>query len=178
MTANRRRHIENVGRNLARYPGSRRVNSLRPSDAYLHQQTNHHWFRQCIVAWPAPSHYLNQCWNIVNWTLGNKLQWNFNRNSNIFIQEIAFENVVCEMASILSRPQCVYLDPCLTWPLIRCVEADKIKHFKCRFRIDVDRNLIIAVPACISNHMPSKVWDKISYPLLNFNGATVKFRNG
>ena len=30
----------------------------------------------------------------------NELQWNFNRNSNIFIQENAFENVVCEMASI------------------------------------------------------------------------------
>ena len=54
-----------------------------------------------------PSHYLNQCWNIVNWTLGSKLQWNFNRNSNIFIQENAIENIVCEMASILSRPQCV-----------------------------------------------------------------------
>ena len=49
----------------------------------------------------------NQCWNIVNWTLGNKLQWKFNQNSNIFIQENVFENVVCEMAFILSRPQCV-----------------------------------------------------------------------
>ena len=29
----------------------------------------------------------------------NKLQWNFNRNSNIYIQENALENVVCEMAS-------------------------------------------------------------------------------
>ena len=38
------------------------------------------------------------------WT---KLQWNFNQNSNIFIQENAFENVICEMTSILSRPQCV-----------------------------------------------------------------------
>ena len=28
-------------------------------------------------------------------------------NSNIFIQEKAFENVVCEMAAILSLPQCV-----------------------------------------------------------------------
>ena len=53
------------------------------------------------------SHYLNQCWNIVNWTLRNKLQWNLNRNSNIFIHENAFESVVCEMATILSRPQCV-----------------------------------------------------------------------
>ena len=51
--------------------------------------------------------YLDQCWNMVNLTLGNKFQWNFNRNSNIFIQENAIKNVVCEMAFILSRPQCV-----------------------------------------------------------------------
>ena len=34
-----------------------------------------------------------------------KLQWNFNRNSYIFIQENAFENVVCKMTAILFRPQ-------------------------------------------------------------------------
>ena len=53
----------------------------------------------------APSHYPNQCWNIVNWTLRNKLQWNFNRNYNIFIQENTFESVICKTAAILSRPQ-------------------------------------------------------------------------
>ena len=57
--------------------------------------------------WTAPSHYLNQCWNIVNWTLRNKLQWKFNRNSDIFIHENAIESVVCEMAAILSRPEYV-----------------------------------------------------------------------
>ena len=31
------------------------------------------------------------------------LQWKFNQNSTIFIQENAFENVVCKMAAILSR---------------------------------------------------------------------------
>ena len=82
-------------------------NPLRPSDAYMRRYTNHHWFRKWLVAWTAPSHYLNHCWNIVNWALRNKFQWNFNRNSNIFIQENALENVVCEMASILFRPQCV-----------------------------------------------------------------------
>ena len=50
---------------------------------------------------------MNQCWNIVNWTLRNQLQWNFNRISNIFIQENGLEDVVCEMVSILSRPQFV-----------------------------------------------------------------------
>ena len=79
---------------------------LRPS-AYMRQETSHHWFRQWLVAWPTPSHYLNQWWNILYWTPRNKLQWNFNRNSYIFIPENQFENVVCIMAVILSRPQCV-----------------------------------------------------------------------
>ena len=51
----------------------------------------------------SPSHYLNQCWLIVNWTLRNKLQWNSSRNTKFFIHENAFENVVCEMVAILSR---------------------------------------------------------------------------
>ena len=36
-------------------------------------------------------HFLSRCWNIVNWTIGNKLQWNLNRNSCIFIQENALK---------------------------------------------------------------------------------------
>ena len=42
--------------------------------------------------------------------LGNKLEWNLNQNLYIFIQENAFENVVWNMAAILSRPQCVNTD--------------------------------------------------------------------
>ena len=49
-----------------------------------------------IKACSAPSHYLNQCSLIVNWTPRNKLQWNLNQNPIIFIQENAFENVVCQ----------------------------------------------------------------------------------
>ena len=67
----------------------------------------HHWFRWWLVAWPVPRHYLNQWWNIVNWTLGNKFQWNFHQNTTIFIH--VFENVVCGMVSILYRPQ--YIKP-------------------------------------------------------------------
>ena len=28
---------------------------------------DHHWFRQWLVVWMVPSHYLNQCLNIVDW---------------------------------------------------------------------------------------------------------------
>ena len=64
-------------------------------------------FIQWLVAWPAPSYHLNQCWNIVNWTIRNKIRWNLNRNSYISIKENAFENVVWKMVAILSRSQSV-----------------------------------------------------------------------
>ena len=56
---------------------------------------------------PGRHHFLNQCWNIVNCTIRIKLQWNLNQNSYIFIQEKAFEIVVCQNGSHLSRPRCV-----------------------------------------------------------------------
>ena len=51
----------------------------------------------------------------MNCTHRNKLQWNLNWNLNIFIQENAFENVVCKMAAILSRPLSVKQRNMETW---------------------------------------------------------------
>ena len=36
------------------------------------RELGQHWLRQWLVACSAPSHCLNQCWLIVNWTPGNK----------------------------------------------------------------------------------------------------------
>ena len=30
------------------------------------------------------------------------------------------------------------------------------------------------IPTCISNYMPGKMWDKITYPFLSFNGCTIE----
>ena len=68
-----------------------------------------HWFRKWLVPCSAPSHYLNQCCLIVDWTLRNKLQWNFYQNTKFFIHENALVNVLCEMAVILSRGRWVKL---------------------------------------------------------------------
>ena len=51
------------------------------------------------------THYLNQCWHFVNWTRGNKLQWNFYRNSNIFIKEMHLKTL-----SRIWRPFCLGLN--------------------------------------------------------------------
>ena len=53
----------------------------------------------------SQAHYLNQHQNIVNLTLRNKLQGNFNGNSHIFIKENMFENVVWRW-----RPFCLSLN--------------------------------------------------------------------
>ena len=55
------------------------------------------------------SHYLKQCWAIVNWTLGYPLRENLNQNRTNFKHENEFENVDCNMAAILYRPQRVKL---------------------------------------------------------------------
>ena len=47
----------------------------------MHRRSNHHWFKSLLVAWSAPSHYLNQCWRIVNWNPRNKFKWNRKRNA-------------------------------------------------------------------------------------------------
>ena len=57
--------------------------------------------------------YLSQCWNIINWILGNKSQWNFSHNLTIFTQEIAFEKCRLESFVHFSRPQCVNS----SWPI-------------------------------------------------------------
>ena len=56
-----------------------------------------------------------------------------NRNSNILIHEIAIESVVCEMAAILSQPQCVKNDLFMS-----LIEMIKICFFCCVSRAELD----------------------------------------
>ena len=74
------------------------MHALSPlSAAYMHQ---------CIgsaLVQILKNHNLNQCWVIIKWTLRNKLQWNFDQNTTLFIHENVSENIVCEMAAMFSR---------------------------------------------------------------------------
>ena len=87
-----------------------------------------HWFRWWLgavwlVAYTALSHHLKQCWVIVNCTITNKLQRNFNQNTKLFIQKNAYENIVCEIAVIVSRGRSVtYIIPtCITCIMRQCL---------------------------------------------------------
>ena len=72
-----------------------------------------------------------------------------------FYQENGFESIVRKISVILYRYQCV---------------NGRHGHAPCK-----DSS---PIPARISNHMPSKVWDEITYPCPNSNGTTVKFVGG
>ena len=55
-------------------------------------------YRESIVP-----EFVNQYKLIVNWTLGNKLEWRLNQYTRIFMHQDAFQNVVCKMVAILSQ---------------------------------------------------------------------------
>ena len=55
-------------------------------------------------AWSEPSHDLNQCCNIVDRTLRNKRQWNLNRNSHIFVQEMPLKKSFAKWRSFCLGP--------------------------------------------------------------------------
>ena len=62
--------------------------------------------RQWLVACSAPSHELNQCWLIVNWTLRNKLQWDLNQNTSF-----SFMKMALKMSSAKWRPKSFHIWP-------------------------------------------------------------------
>ena len=54
-------------------------------------KSGQHWFRQWLVVYSAPSHYLNQIRKYgvtVSYTLWNKLQWNLNQNATFLITKM------------------------------------------------------------------------------------------
>ena len=71
--------------------------------------------------------------------LGTNVSESLNRNSNIFIYENAQEKGVCEMASILSRPQCVNT----LFSVVKCKRGQLAMHRSC-----ISRLVCIEPPVC------------------------------
>ena len=83
--------------------------SVSPSYSLTHWgrviKPDHHLFRQWLGAWPATSHYLNQCWDFVNWTLRNKLS-----EYLIKLYTFEFKKMHFKMSSGKWRPFCLSLN--------------------------------------------------------------------
>ena len=59
-----------------------------------------------LTHWVRVTHKCASKQTVIGSYNGFKLLCNLKRNSNIFVYENAFANVVCEMAAVLPRPQC------------------------------------------------------------------------
>ena len=57
----------------------------------------------------GPSHFLNKCCCILNWTSRSKPHRHFNQYHTVFIQVNDFLHVFCKMAAILSRLACIVM---------------------------------------------------------------------
>ena len=55
----------------------------------------------------ALSHYLHNCWFILNWIIGNKHDWSMNQNQNYFHTKNASKIGASNMLNILLRPRWV-----------------------------------------------------------------------
>ena len=91
-------------KNTSTFPRGQRVNQVMTDGT---RDLHRHWVSLWLVTCLVPSHYLNQRPLIVNQISRDIFKLNFIWNVQAFIQENAFENVICKMAAILSRPQCV-----------------------------------------------------------------------
>ena len=126
--------------------GSYLFHSSPPSAAYTCQ-----WIGSALVQIMAcllfdTKSLFNQCWDIVNWTLRDKLQWNYNQNIKLSNHENASGNSLCEMVTILSRGD---------W-------LTKISYFSIEFR-----------PWLQLSH-PQELWDIITHPCSNSNDSLGK----
>ena len=88
---------------------------------------------------------------------GNKLQWRFSRNLNISIDKDAFENVVCYIAAILSRPQWVKRRVWIRVCNIQGVRSSwQITRAMIMFKLLICRKLIFWIPEKLVKRMTSK----------------------
>ena len=107
----------------------------------------------------------------VNWNLRKQLQRNLKRNFYIFIHEYAFENVVCKMAGILSRPQCVHV--CQVWwgiPTTELSSAINLSTYTPHTHIDLCQIFFVKVTWDYNESMPffvNTIWQVIFLICIN-----------
>ena len=106
---------------------------------------------EVMVCCLTTSHYLHQCWLITKEVLRHLREGNFTGNAQDIHTWYGFEKLLIYTTALFHRGQ--WVQPPITYgPL----------------------NSLTLIPAWSSNHKPGTVWDEITYPFPNVNGATPK----
>ena len=112
-------------------------------------ESGQHEFRKWLVAYSAPSHYLNQCWVIVNWTLRDKLPRNFKQNTQIFFQFTITQHWFRKWLVAYSVPS-HYLNHCFFNWTIRNKRQWNFNKKKRFFHENASENIVCEMAATLS----------------------------
>ena len=107
------RTITHISRNIW-LPTETLLNSLRPSDAYMRQQSNNHWFKNGLSSGRHQAIIWTNAGILLIWPLGT----NFN-DILIQIHTFSFKNMRLKMSSAKWRPFCLGLNVLTRKALIR-----------------------------------------------------------
>ena len=77
-------------------PTRKAINSSPTSAAYMRQGIGSALVQIMACHLLGAKPLSNQSCVVVTWTLRNKLKWNFNQNTKLFIHKNASENIVCD----------------------------------------------------------------------------------
>ena len=120
---------------------------------------------------------MNQCFNIVNWILENKLQWNLNR-----MYTFSFKEMYLHMSHGKWRPSCIGLNvlnlnsnmpcshlQCLFWVLLKCTELYRDPIYLCNLIRNSRNHLCLSTLNkqlnCLNNlqvYFTDTDWDRIT----------------
>ena len=105
------------------------------------------------------SHYLDQCWVIVNRAIANRFQWNLNQNKTVFIHKNAFANVVGKIATI---PLCIDLLSLLNDKLLVCNAHNPVRRNDTNYEFGTLRH----EQNCRDNNLKDFLQEAIIYILM------------
>ena len=88
---------------------SSHFNSLWPSDAIWRQRSGSTLAQVMACCLIAPSHYLNQCWLIINEVQWHSYQGNYTRDASTINHKNLFENYMSKMSFKIPRGQWIKL---------------------------------------------------------------------
>ena len=118
------------------------INLSPPSTAYMLQGIGSALVRRIACRLFGAKPLSNQCWAIVNWILRNTLQWIFFiKIKRKIIHENASENIVFEMAAILSSGRWVNPHP-LVFTVLALINIQSVATEK-KFLIASTHNLVL-----------------------------------
>ena len=126
----------------------------------FHHLTTFDWRDIAFRIWCSPC---NSHWSKWPKTVSSVFAYSLQFHGNLWVEESIWQLMGIGSANgFLAISVKLFIQPIKTWTNVCTTSGPFYQHG------------LTLIPSWISNHTPSKLWDEITYPFLNFNGCTVE----